>query len=204
MTFFKSLCHKDRTVSMEAPYKEDNLSDEQLIQKITETNNTYLFGLLYDRYSGIVFNKCIGFTSSYEVAQDLTQDIFVKLFVKLKSFKGESKFSTWLYAFSYNHCVNFVQRELKGDKKTVSITENIEDELTDEISDREIYELKAEKLKSALQMLNPNDRMMLLMKYQDDISIKEISAVTGLGESAVKMRLSRAKVNLVKFYNDIQ
>lgn len=64
--------------------------------------------------------------------------------------------------------------------------------------------MKAEKLKSALQMLNPNDRMMLLMKYQDDISIKEISAVTGLGESAVKMRLSRAKVNLVKFYNDIQ
>ncbi len=181
-----------------------DLSDEELIKRICETNDTYLFGVLYDRYVSVVYSKCISFTNSKEVAQDLTHDIFVKLFVKLKSFKGDSKFSTWLYTFTYNHCVNFLQRELKDDKKTYSVDENVEGNLSDDISDQEIFELKAEKLNKAIQMLNPNERMILLMKYQDDISIRDIAIAMELGESAVKMRLSRAKANLINLYNEIQ
>ncbi len=191
-------------VSMAAQNPKEKISDEALIKKINETSDTHLFGLLYDRYSGAVYNKCISFTSDMEAAQDLTQDIFVKLFVKLKSFRGESKFSTWLYTFTYNHCVNFVQREMKTENNIQTAVEDLEEEPVEEISDREIFELKAEKLKKALQMLNPTDRMMLLLKYQDDISIREIASTTELSESAVKMRLSRAKMNLVKFYNDLK
>jgi len=191
-------------VSMAAQNPKEKISDEALIKKINETSDTHLFGLLYDRYSGTVYNKCISFTLNQEAAQDLTQDIFVKLFVKLKSFRGESKFSTWLYTFTYNHCVNFVQREMKPENNIRAAMEDLEEEPVEEISDREIFELKAEKLKKALQMLNPTDRMMLLLKYQDDISIKEIASTTALSESAVKMRLSRAKMNLVKFYNDLK
>lgn len=188
---------------MKAQEAIEELSDEVLVKKICSTNNTDLFGQLYDRYAEVVFNKCISFTQSREAAQDLTQDIFVKLFVKLNSFNGESRFSTWLYTLTYNHCVNFVQREQKNQNRNLSPIEEVEDELTDEISDLEIFELKADRLKKALRMLNPNERMVLLMKYQDDITIKEIATATGLGESAVKMRLSRAKINLIKFYNEL-
>ena len=185
------------------PKESDIISDEELIQKITQTNDTHLFGVLYDRYSSIVYNKCLGFIGSKEEAQDLTQDLFVKLFVKLKSFKGESKFSTWLYSFTYNHCVNYVQREVKGKKNTYSIHDEIDDENIDEIHDQQIFELKAENLNKALQLITPEERILLLLKYQDDLSIKEIAALNELGESAVKMRLSRAKANLIKQYNTL-
>ena len=88
----------------------NNVSDEDLIKVIVLKNDTLLFEILYDRYEKLVYNKCRGFSRSDDEAEDLTQDIFLKLFVKLSSFKGKSKFSTWLYAFTYNHCVNYVNR----------------------------------------------------------------------------------------------
>lgn len=183
--------------------KTDLLSDEELIQKIVQTNDTHLFGLLYDRYSGIVYNKCLGFINSKEEAQDLTHDLFVKLFVKLKSFKGESKFSTWLYSFTYNHCINYIQREIKGKKNTYSLNDETEDENIEDIDDYQIFELKAENLNKALRLITPEERAIILMKYQDDLTIKEIAELNELGESAVKMRLSRAKANLIKQYNTL-
>ncbi|WP_435264158.1 RNA polymerase sigma factor [Tenacibaculum sp. nBUS_03] len=93
------------------------LSDEDLVKKIVEKNDTHLFAILYDRYAGVVYNKCYGFSKSKEEAQDLTHDLFIRLFVKLRTFKGKSKFSTWLYSFTYNFCVNYVQRNSAKKKK---------------------------------------------------------------------------------------
>lgn len=177
------------------------IEDEILVERIVKANDTHLFGLLYDRYASVVYSKCLSFVSSKEEAQDLAHDIFVKLFVKLKTFKGDSKFSTWLYAFTYNFCVNYTQRNLKDNKKTRSLDENTESEVIEEVSDEQIHILKAEKLSKALQEISPEDKAMLLMKYQDDFSIKDIANAYDMGESAVKMRLSRAKINLIKIYN---
>lgn len=177
--------------------------DEVLVERIVKTNDPHLFGLLYDRYVSAVYNKCLSFLASKEEAQDLTHDIFVKLFVKLNTFKGESKFSTWIYAFTYNHCVNYIQRDLKTQKKTKSIDENVEDEFLDDVSDEQIHELKAEKLTKALQKIEPEEKALLLMKYQDDFTIKEIASIYDLGESAAKMRLSRAKSNLINVYKTL-
>lgn len=179
------------------------IEDEILVEKIVKANDAHLFGLLYDRYVSVVYNKCLSFVSSKEEAQDLTHDIFVKLFVKLNTFKGESKFSTWIYAFTYNHCVNYIQRNQKAQKNTKSINEEIEDEFLDEISDEQIHEMKAEKLTTALQKIDMGEKALLLMKYQDDFSIKEIANTYEIGESAAKMRLSRAKSNLINIYKTL-
>lgn len=181
----------------------EEISDIELIQEITKTNNTHLFGVLYDRYSNIVYNKCLSFIGSKEEAQDLTHDIFVKLFVKLKSFKGDSKFSTWLYTFVYNHCINYLQREVKGNKNTFSFEYEIKDEPIEEISDSVIFEMKAQKLKQSLSLIRPDERAFLLLKYQDDLTIKELATLYEIGESAVKMRLNRAKTHLIKIYNSL-
>ncbi|MDT0558753.1 sigma-70 family RNA polymerase sigma factor [Ichthyenterobacterium sp. W332] len=177
-----------------------DISDEDLISAIVKTNNTLLFEILYDRYAGMVFNKCLGFAKDYEEAQDLTQDVFLKLFVKLASFKGKSKFSTWLYAFTYNHCVNYVTRnkEKKIQKKTIE-AKDIEN-LSEKEADHSIHQLKVEKLKKVLNLISPNEKMILLLKYQDNLSIREISEALDLGESAVKMRLKRAKEKLITVY----
>ncbi|WP_435264290.1 RNA polymerase sigma factor [Tenacibaculum sp. nBUS_03] len=73
----------------------------------------------------------------------------------------------------------------------------------DEIDDATLFELKSEKLAKVLEMIPPSEKIILLMKYQDDMSIKEISGVLELGESAVKMRLKRAKEKVVKTYNEL-
>ena len=181
------------------------LSDEELVYRIVKTNNTHLFAVLYDRYSGIVYNKCFGFSKNKEEAQDLTHDVFIRLFVKLRTFKGESKFSTWLYSFTYNFCVNYVQRDAhkKKEKKTVVTDQIKEEDSFDDIDDAALFELKSDKLAKAMKIIDPNDKMVLLMKYQDDLSIKEISTVLEIGESAVKMRLKRAKEKVVNVYNEL-
>lgn len=179
------------------------MSDEELISKIISTNDSYLFSQLYDRYVGVVYNKCLGFSKSKEEAQDLTHDIFLKLFVKLRSFKGKSKFSTWLYSFTYNHCVNYVQRDSEKKKPKVPIDVYLDTFTTEEVSDDDLFSLKAKKLKFVLEKIDVNDKVILLLKYQDDLSIKEIQSILGIGESAVKMRLKRAKEKVIVIYNNL-
>lgn len=179
------------------------LSDNELVQKIVKTNDTHLFAVLYDRHAVLVYNKCLGFASSREEAQDLTHDIFIKLFVKLRTFKGTAKFSTWLYSFTYNFCVNYVTRN--NYKKNEKNTEReIPDSEEIDASEEALFEMKTDKLKKVLEKIDPNDKMILLMKYQDDISIKEISEILEIGESAVKMRLKRAREKVMSVYKNLK
>ena len=187
------------------PNKEDIslLSDSELVQKIVKANDANLFAVLYDRHVAVVYNKCLGFATSKEEAQDLTHDVFIKLFVKLRTFKGTSKFSTWLYSFTYNFCVNYITRN--NYKKNEKNTEN---EMPDtegiEISEASFFEMKTDKLKKALDLINPNDKMILLLKYQDDFSIKEIQEELAVKESAVKMRLKRAREKVMIVYKNLK
>ena len=73
----------------------------------------------------------------------------------------------------------------------------------EEVTDEEIFSLTVEKLQEALGLIDPEDKIVLLMKYQDDKSIKEIAQLLELGESAVKMRLHRAKKKIVELYNSL-
>ncbi len=208
MTFLKRLflilINQDkRSLKPDDAYSQ--LTDEELVQKIVANNNALLFGVLYDRYSKMVYNKCYGFSKSKDEAEDLTQDVFLMLFVKLASFKGKSKFSTWLYSFTYNFCVNYVNRNKQRKMSDNSIPmDTAEYKLTeDEVPDESIYELKASKLEKALNLISAEDKSILLLKYQDGASIKELSEVLELGESAIKMRLKRAKAKLLEIYNTL-
>jgi RNA polymerase sigma-70 factor (ECF subfamily) len=181
----------------------NKLPDEDLVKAIVSTNNTLLFEILYDRYAGLVYNKCYGFAKDGDEAKDLTQDVFLKLFVKLASFKGKSKFSTWLYAFTYNHCVNYVTRNTakKFEKQSVDY-KDIENLSEEEENDNSFLDMRVDKLRKSLELVSPEEKMILLLKYQDNLSIKDIESVLGIGESAVKMRIKRAKDKLKTVYND--
>ena len=181
--------------------KEDlyvQLSDEELVKQIVADNDPMLFGKLYDRYVTMVYNKCYGFAKSADEAEDLTQDVFLQLFIKLRTFKGKSKFSTWLYSFTYNFCVNYVNRnkQLKIRDKSVQV-ETSEHKLTEEVPDESLFEMKADKLKKALELIAAEDKSLLLLKYQDGASIKDLVSLLEIGESAVKMRIKRAKTHVM-------
>lgn len=183
------------------PEATHNLTDEALVEAIVKTNNTALFEVLYDRYATMVYNKCCGFANGEDEAKDLTQDIFLRVFVKLASFKGKSKFSTWLYAFTYNHCVNYVTRNTAKKIEKQSINSDYIENIGEDVdSTQEFENMRAEQLKKVMELISPNEKMILLLKYQDNLSIKELSEALEIGESAVKMRLKRAKEKLVLKY----
>ncbi|MEM6541255.1 MAG: sigma factor-like helix-turn-helix DNA-binding protein, partial [Bacteroidota bacterium] len=102
-------------------------------------------------------------------------------------------------------CVNYVNRnkQLNLSYKSVPL-EKKEYKLTDEVPDESIYEMKAQTLAIALNEISAEDKSILLLKYQDGASIKELTEVLEIGESAVKMRIKRAKAKLLEIYNTVQ
>ncbi|SFR92576.1 RNA polymerase sigma factor [Maribacter stanieri] len=207
MTFLKKLCFiiignqfSEKSVSDSV---HEKYTDLELIEQIVSKNDSMLFGVLYDRYSKLVYNKCLGFAKSNKEAEDLTQDIFLMLFVKLGSFKGTSKFSTWLYSFTYNFCVNYVNRNKERKINDNSVKFDNQEDVPIDVTDNLLLQMQVDKLKKALELLDPEDKSILLLKYQDGASIKELEDILDLKSSAIKMRLKRAKVKVTEIYKTL-
>jgi len=172
------------------------LTDEQLVALFIETQKNLYFEQLYDRYSDKVYRKCLSFVKDDAKAEDFAHDIFLKLVLNLSSYKETAKFSTWLYSIAYNYCID--QTRISKKYLEVGLDENFD--VPDDGDDSEIAQLEVQQLNKALKQIMPEEKSILMMKYQDELSIKEISASLDISESAVKMRLLRAKEKLRKFY----
>jgi len=133
-----------------------------------------------------------------EMAEDATQEIFVKILLSLSKFSGKSKFSTWLYSITYNYCIDLIRK----DKKDIILSfDNYSFEIEDQSTfDAEIMETNVYRLKDVMTELSTEDNGILLMKYQDEMSIKEIGDILNKTESAVKMKILRAKERFMKIY----
>lgn len=175
-----------------------NTPDEELVRLYVETQRNLYFEELYDRYVDKVFRKCLSFVKNEAQAEDFTHDIFLRLVLKIGTFKEHAKFSTWLYSITYNYCMD----QIKVIKKQAETTFDENFDLEQEYDNAELVEIQAQDLKKALQKIDSNERAMLLMKYQDDFSIKEIADTLNITESAVKMRLMRTKEKLRKIYTE--
>ena len=171
-------------------------SDEQLVRLFVETQRNLFFEQLYERYADKVYRKCLSFVKDQARAEDFTHDIFIKLILRMGSFKETAKFSTWLFSITYNYCMD----QLRVIKKEAEDALDDDIEVEDETEDYDEIEMEAQRLKRALESISADERSILLMKYQDDFSIREIADTFGLTESAVKMRLKRTKEKLRKLY----
>lgn len=177
-----------------------SLSDEEAVGLYVETQNVNYFNLLYDRYTDKVYAKCVSMLKDDEKAEDATQEIFVKILLSLSKFSGKSKFSTWLFSITYNFCIDAIRKQKKD--MSVEFEEGRIDVEDDSIYEAEIMEVSVARLREILDVLNPDDKSILMMKYQDDMSIKEISEVTDKSESAIKMQILRAKERFLKIYKE--
>ena len=175
------------------------LNDIELIQQIVGSNDSVKFSYLYDRHVKFVYRLCMSLFKDKQEAEDITHDIFLKLFVSLKSFRGESKFTTWLHRFTHNFCLNHINRNLNK-KKLFEEEYELETQNYHEHSDDDILSLQLEILKEALEGISITDKAVLLMRFQSDMSIQDIMVVLKIGESAVKMRIKRAKAKLMEQY----
>ena len=179
------------------------LTDNVLVDLIITSRDPILFKVLYERYALMVYNKCLSFSNNNYEAEDLCQDIFLKLLDKIKTFKGNSKFSTWLYSFTYNHCVNYYHRNKfkKYEMNTQHIEQLCEDTSKENLDDDSNQTLQLERLTIVLGLIPRDDKEILISKYQDFKSIKDLMKLHNVGESAIKMRLKRAKEKLLGMYS---
>ena len=170
-------------------------TDEELVRRYVETGlNTY-YGQLYSRYWAKVYHKCLLFSKDPALAKDLSHDIFLKLVSKLSGFRGQAKFSTWLYSITSNYCTDQL-RQLKLRQALFVAGDWPHQDVAQEEDETEVAEQEALQVEWSLQQLPPLEQVMLRLKYQEKSSIREIAVLYGLTECSVKMRLKRSRDKL--------
>lgn len=178
--------------------------DETLVNEYLKSPKSLYFDLLYKRYKDKVYGKCLSMLDDIELSQDAVQEIFLKVLLNLATFKKDSRFSTWLYSITYNYCIDVIRKE--GKLNVEAIDDRKHNDLLPDISDIEeqkLLQIKVDRLDTVLNTIPVRDKSILLMKYQGDLSIKEISDIIGKSESAVKMTLKRAKEKSLRTYEEM-
>ena len=166
---------------------------EILVQRLKNEDLTAL-GQVYELLNKKVFNRCLFLLKDRSLAEDATQDIFLKMFTRIRSLESASKLEGWLNQMTYNHCMDYFRKKKKLSE--ISITENLhafDDSFLSEVDEVAESEEKRALLLAEISKLKEMDRMILLMHYWEGYSIKEISEQLEIGESALKMRLMRTR-----------
>jgi len=178
------------------------MTDDEAIDQYLVNRNQRYFDILYHRYSSKIFGKCISILKDEEKAADATQEIFMKILMNLSKFNKKAKFSTWIYSITYNYCIDFIRKRKKDKSILVEDLANEYDTAEDDIEDQFLLDLNVKRLKVILNRISLSDKTILLMKYQDEMSIREISQIIIKSESAIKMSIKRAKLRFQKEYQE--
>jgi RNA polymerase sigma factor (sigma-70 family) len=180
---------------------EKKLGDEEIIRNILRGKKDQ-FDILYSRYNRKVLDKCYSILKDREIALEVEQEVFSKVYEKLSGYKGMSSFSSWLYAITYNHCIEYLRHQKKLHYPDWNRS-NVLPEIIDEIEETDINGLRYERLLKIMELIHPEEKALLLMKYQDNIPLKLIMSTFRISESASKMRIKRAKARVMYLYKNM-
>lgn len=171
--------------------------DDQICIDRTLAGDVNAFSTLVDRYKDLVYTLCYRMMKQSEEAEEVAQDVFIKAFQKLNSFKGNSKFSTWLYRITYNGCLDALSR--KRTQPTHHAVE-INDEITEGHVDTILAQLEQqelrEQLEDCIQLLPVADAFLVTLYYLKEQSLAEIADVTGFTANNVKVKIFRSRKKL--------
>jgi RNA polymerase sigma factor (sigma-70 family) len=179
-----------------ASYKD--LSDNELIAEYKKSADKIFVGILYKRYSRLVFGLCMKYLKDEDEAQDAVLNIFTKLFDDLLKHNIEY-FKSWLYTFTKNHCLmnlRSAQSKLKRDLEyshEVKTVMEISEEMHQNANKREEDYVALER---ALAGLNEEQRTCVELFYMKDKSYNEIADLTGYPVNSVKSYIQNGKRNL--------
>lgn len=170
--------------------------DQILINQIVK-GDTSAFTVLIDNYKDLVFTLALRMLKNREEAEEVAQDTFIKAYKSLAKFKGDSKFSTWIYRVAYNTCLDRIKKNKKH-LNDVPIDEFTEREL--KTIDNALQQLmtaeKNETIKKCIAQLPSDDAFLLTLYYFDDLSLEEISKVVDLTPNNIKVKLFRCRKKL--------
>lgn len=172
------------------------INDHLLINQIIE-GDAKSFSVLVDRYKDFVFTLALRMLKNREEAEEVSQDTFIKTYKSLDKFKGDSKFSTWIYRVCYNTCLDRIKKNKKYindveiNEFTAHEVKTIENALT-KIEAKE----KEDAIQRCIAMLPSEDSFLLTLYYFDDLSLDEMSKVVGITANSIKVKLFRCRKKL--------
>lgn len=183
-------------MALKTKYKQK--SDEEIVHLLMDSGNQELFEVLYSRYFKKVKDKCFSFLKDSKQSEEFANDILTRAYEKIPGFKGKSTFSSWLYSITYNYCIDYLRVKKKLHYPNWNDSNEIP-EIIDE-SETDFLEASYENLLTILELIHPEEKVLLLMKYQDNLPIKHIAKTLRISEDAVKMRLKRARTRVIYMY----
>jgi RNA polymerase sigma factor (sigma-70 family) len=175
------------------------MEDDELVREILLGNRCAL-DVLVNRYYEIIYSYTMRQVNEYHLACDLVQEVFIKMMKNIHKYKGGSnKFKYWLLTITINHIRDYYR--LQKNNRASVMTEF--DQLPQREADNMInlLELKEERqvIVEALNNLKEEEKEIIILKYYNDLTIKQISGITGDNESTIKSRLYRGISKLGKF-----
>ncbi len=184
--------------------KENKVETEGFSLKALQQGDAEEFSRLVDAYSSKIYRLALKMLNQQQDAEDVLQETFVKAYRGLKTFDGRSKISTWLFRIATNEALMLIR---KKHPEVVSIDEPVETEEGEQepiqiidwccLPESELLsEESRQKLDAAVQKLPERLRVVFLLRDINDLSTHETAEVLGLTDTAVKTRLSRARLRL--------
>ncbi len=171
-------------------------TDQQLIDQ-TLKGDTRSFGVLVERYQDFVFTIVYRMVKVREEAEEVSQDSFVKAFESLGSYRGEAKFSSWLYSIAYRKALDALRKNKKY-KASEIIDDITEGEV--EVIDNALHFLEDKERKKTIQecilKLPEEEAAIITLYYFEDQSVREIAGITELSEDNIKVKLYRSRKKL--------
>ena len=174
-----------------------NKNDQLYINKVIN-GDTNAFSYLVDNYKNMVYSLALKMTKNREEAEEVSQDTFIKAYKNLSKFKGDSKFSTWLYRIAYHACLDTIKKN-KNHNQSFEINEITFNQIKSVETILEGIERKerAKIIDECLLKLPEEERSIIWMFYYDELSLKEIIEVTSLSEANIKVKLHRARKKML-------
>ena len=179
--------------------------EAMIVRKVLQ-GDVNAFEKLVTEYERAVYAIAQRMTGNAEDAADMTQETFIKAYNSLSSFRGDSKFSVWLYRIANNVCLDFLRSRSR--KPTVSLSTEDDDgeetqlDIADESQSPELLlenALTRDAVRRGLDSLPPDYRQILLLREIQGLSYEEIAAALGLESGTVKSRIFRARKRLCTF-----
>ena len=167
--------------------------------------NINAFTYIIDRHKDKAFNLAFRICCNREDAEEIAQDSFLKAYRALGSFKRKSSFSTWLYRIVYNTAVSFVRVKKKEILSLEDFPADARDFMGTGISEEEAdIEYRRSLINFAFQKISEEDRSLITLHYYEDMSTEEISEVTGISKSNVKVKLFRARQKMLQIFENAE
>jgi RNA polymerase sigma factor (sigma-70 family) len=181
-------------------YKGDKAYIEQVL-----SGKLSAFTYIIDHHKDKAFNLAFRICGNREEAEEITQDSFLKAYRSLNGFKMKSSFATWLYRIVYNTSISYIRVRKKGvlllEDFPADATDFVRDNSTEEEADKEY---RNALVAFALQKINEEERGLITLFYYEDMSSDEISEVTGISKSNIKVRLFRARQKMLEIIEKVE